>query len=65
MMKEPIRCKSCDFWDNPTTQIRNSKGVCRCHAPKPEINHESSVASLPTTWPETSADEWCGEGQMS
>lgn len=51
----PTRCAACAFW----THFNESVGVCRRRAPRPAngTDHDS-VAH----WPETYAEEGCGDG---
>lgn len=49
----PVRCASCRFW----AAYNATGGVCRRYAPGP-----AESADTVAHWPETFADEGCGEG---
>jgi hypothetical protein len=52
---QPVRCSACAFWSHFNEEV----GVCRRRAPAP-----ASGADIDTVahWPETFADEGCGDG---
>lgn len=69
----PNHCRTCLYWDwqpiNDATQLKDlhegSFGYCRRHAPHSlvKVNSMDSTGNgrSDTVWPETAANEWCGD----
>lgn len=67
------RCETCRWWamwDGPEIYTKPedhadvpSLGTCHRHAPRPRafIDPNAQDTSLPTDWPNTGGDDWCGE----
>ncbi len=65
MAEREDRCERCRFWE----EFQDSDGWGHCHryAPRPVVDplrrDEEGHAYMVAYWPETDADEWCGEFQ--
>jgi hypothetical protein len=51
----PVRCAACVFW----AHFNEAVGVCRRRAPRPAGGSDSETVAH---WPETFAEEGCGDG---
>lgn len=51
----PVRCAACAFW----AHFNESVGICRRRAPSPAVGSDHETVSH---WPETFAEEGCGDG---
>lgn len=56
---DSVTCETCRFWDDVPTEI--PFGICRRRAPQAVIIAMAPVPNV--AWPNTHADEWCGEWQ--
>ncbi|MDA8253438.1 MAG: hypothetical protein M0Z28_30285 [Rhodospirillales bacterium] len=54
----PVRCAACAFWGH----FNDSVGVCRRRAPQPASGSDRETVAH---WPETFAEEGCGDGRPS
>ena len=53
-----LKCPECKFWD----RITHLDGHCKRHAPAVVVVRHSTVQHM-TKWPQTTVDDWCGEGE--
>jgi hypothetical protein len=51
-------CQSCVYWD---AQAGTEKGLCRRNAPQSIVFEVDDETQFVTRFPETAAEEWCGE----
>lgn len=56
-----MRCDECRFW--AVNEACNEEGICRRYAARPLIG--TDLLDLSVSWPETQADDWCGEFELS
>jgi len=53
------RCGNCKWWE----PSRDNSGICRFHAPTPQISAVlRGKSEYVLVWPTTTKDEWCKEG---
>ena len=67
------KCRNCRYWQGPIPpekrfcapeeMLKGEWGYCRRHAPRPAVESVESFRgkSFVAVWPETMADEVCGE----
>lgn len=56
-----MECKTCVSWNKG----ENNRGQCRSQVPRAELIPVQGIGgqglSVVTFWPETSANDWCGD----
>ena len=60
------KCETCEWWDRDEICPEEGENfsVCRKNAPRPLSENDKFFArgkDVPSQWPETNGDDWCGE----